>query len=261
MSYFEESYLPEADVFIPQLADVDIGDYDFQTHDIYATMLSMVPALVEKARNGAKSPYYTASYRGFCVGASALVYDTNPGNPRIATYTAGNYKARLRDEERGEEDVADIPKFCAEMDITMRATNDDLERIGVYVVAATTNRQRIAAVTDIASATLPPCGECVGVLKGSPLVDKDTIIMSVGSGNDIYQVQSFDQLSRRYKAHAEGKQVPDLSVQRYSSYDWEDRKTFYLQERRRQRIKYNVYSLNKTREIRCRKLAALAMAA
>lgn len=261
MNTFEEPYLPEADIFIPQLADVDVGDYDFQTHDIYATTLSMVPALVEKARNGAKSPYYTASYRGFCVGASALAYDTNPENPRIATYAAGNFKARLRDEERGEEDVADIPKFCAEMDITMRATNDDFERIGIYVVAATTNKERIAAVTDIASATLAPCGECVSVMKGSPLVDKDTIIMSVGSGNDIYQVQSFEQLIKRYKARSEGKQVPELPVHRYSSYDWEDRKTHYLQQRRRQRIKSNVYSQDKGRELKCRKLAALAMAA
>src|SRR5258708_4750292 len=134
MSTSEEE-LFDTSFLVPSLGGTDMGGYDFASHDINATVIGMVPILVERARHAAKSDL-SFSYRGFLVGAAAVAYDMSPESSRIGTYTAGNYKARLRDEERSEADVEDIPKFCAEMDIALRASIDDFERIGILVVAA-----------------------------------------------------------------------------------------------------------------------------
>lgn len=258
MNVPEEFY--EESLLVPSLAEEDIKPYDFEANDIYATILGRVPLLVERARHAAKSDL-SFSYRGFLVGAAAIAYDPDPEKPRIGTYTSGNYKAKLSDEDRSDADVLDIPKVCAEMDIVMRASMDDFERIGIFVVAATTNKERIKAVTELAGATLEPCNECESVMRHSDLVDGQTIVMTVGTGNDIYQVQSFKNLIQRYRNLDRGAPPGELSIHPYSSYAWENRQRKYEEERNKTGVIPISAGRTKKAERQCRDLALEAMAA
>ena len=250
----------EESLLIPSLAEEDEDFYDFERNDIHATIIGRIPLLVEKARNAAKSGI-SFSYRGFLVGAAAIAYDTNPENPRIGTFTSGNFKAKLSDEELCDADVADIPKICAEMDIILRASMRDFERIGILVIAATTNKERIKAVTDLAGATLEPCDECENVMRRSDLVDSQTMIMTVGSGDDIFQIQDFRSLARRYRSINRGGHPRDLEIHPYSSYAWERRQKRYEEIRDAANLSRVSASRSKSAEKKSRDLALQVVAA
>lgn len=259
MNIPEEEYVGES-LLLPALADEELDDYDFRWQDIHATIIGMVPILVEKARNATKSSQ-SISYRGFLVGAAGIAYDSDPTSPRIGTFTAGNYKAKLREDQRSDADVEDIPKFCAEMDIAMRASIHDFERIGILVVAATTNPDRIRAVTELAGPTLEPCEECEHVMQHSDLIDDQTIILTVGSGDDICQVQNLASLASRYKSLRDGVSPKPLKKHPYSSYIWERRQREYIRNRNAENLPRGLSERNKREEQRCRELAYAAMTA
>jgi hypothetical protein len=248
----------EESLLIPSLAEEEAGQYDFAHQDVHATLIGMVPVLAEKARHAAKSGL-SFSYRGFLVGAAALAYDTDPENNRIGVFAAGNFKAKLREDQRDDTDVEDIPKFCAEMDITMRASMRDFDRIAMFVVAATTKAERIRAVTPLAGATLEPCEECENVMLHSDLVDDRTIIMTMGSGEDIFQIQNFASLRARYDSVRTGASLDDLKRIPYSSIAWEQRQQRYVDARERAGISPNVYERSAEQEKECQDLALTAM--
>jgi len=256
--YPREEEFTDVSVLVPELVEMHAQPYDFETHDIHATSVGLTPGSVEGARNAAMDDR-SRSHRGFKVGARAVAYSLDPENPRIAIYTSGNYKIKVREEEREEVDVEDVPKNCAEMDIVMRAALDDMERIGVFVVAATTRADRIKAVTDLAGSTLEPCEECEKVMRHSDLVDDQTIIMTVGTGDDIYQVQNFKNLKARYRLLREGKTPPPLPTYRYSPLLWEDRQRRYVRERDAAGLSPNASGRSKRDERVCRELALAAM--
>ena len=242
-----------------QMADERIEPFDFRKNDIFGTMISHVPVLVANARNAVSAPGYAHSWRGFWVAASGIAYDTNPDEPRIGTYTSGNFKIRLDEEDRGEEDVEDVPKNCAEMDIAIRAGHDDQERIGLVVVAATTVTPRIEEVTGIATPTLWPCVSCNEMMTESYLFDSRTIIMTIGSGNNIFQVQSAGDLRKRHQQIANGESPKPLETHRYSEHAWDAKRAFYKEELRLRRLRADVYDPNKKRLNKCAELALEAM--
>lgn len=256
---FEDMPTAEYELPIYATADEQVESFDFRKGDVFETMINFVPTLVTQARTAVATPGYTHSWRGFRVAASAIAYDTSPDNPRIGNYTSGNFKIRLKEDERGEEDVEDVPKNCAEMDVAIRAGHDDQERIGLIVVAATTVRSRIEEVTGIATSTLWPCGSCNEMMEQSDLFDSHSIVMTIGSANDIFQVQSVKDLKRRHKQIERGEQPEPLKTHRYSQYDWPAKSASYREERRRQKLKANVYDPNKKRFNRCADLAIAAM--
>ncbi len=250
---------PRAHALVEQVMDAEIREFDYRRHDIHATSLGLVPLLVAKARLAAQN--YGDSWRGFLVGAAAIAYDISPDHPRYGIYAGGNFRARHGEDYDTDHDAPDMPKLCAEMDIMMRADNDDMQRIGMFVVAATANHQRILNVTKVRSDTLHPCQDCEDVMKGSPLVDKDTLIVTVGAGKDIFQVQSYKEFRDRYKKVRRGLKFEDADTYHYSHDEWADREAHYRQLVKKNRAGGSVYSPDVRREVKRRRLALAAITA
>ena len=262
MTYGEHtpSHMPEHDMFIPGTMFSSVEPFDFRKKEIDATTIGLVPTLVEMARASART--YSESWRGFCVGAAGVFYDSSELTPRIGIYSSGNFKATISEDEKDEFDVESIPKFCAEMDVQQRAMLDGFQRMPFIAVAATTRVDRIEAVMGARAATLHPCyGEaaCSAVLKYGGLATNNTIIMSVGSGQDIYQVQTRGQYLARYKKFHETGIFKDADTYRYSKFGWDDRQAHFNQEAKRLRLGGNIYSRAAKRKEMREKLAFLAM--
>ncbi|HXR50341.1 MAG TPA: hypothetical protein VN778_04925 [Verrucomicrobiae bacterium] len=251
---------PRAHALVEQIMDTEMEGFDFRKTDIHATAIGLIPMLVAKARLA--TAHYGDSYRGFLVGAAAVAYDTSPDNPRIGIYTSGNFKATHDEEDYDPtHDAVDIPKVCAEMDILLRADHDEMQRLGIFVVAATTNHQRILEVTKVRSATLHPCWDCEETMKGSSLVDNDTIILTVGAAKDVYQAQSYAEFRKRYKQVRHGNDFEDAETHEYRAADWPFRQLLYKQLVKKHGRGGNVYSPDARRELKRRKLALTALRA
>jgi hypothetical protein len=212
-----EHFHEEKDVL--NLSDVD--SFDFSQDDINTAMIGHIPDLVNNAREAARDLAY--SYRGLTVGASAIAFDTSKFTPRIGIYTAGNYKEKIIDDYDPEHDVDSIPKFCSEMEVIRAADADEMQRIGIIVVAGTTRKDLIKDITGVESATLHPCVDyedgkdsCLSVMSQNHLIDKQTIIFTVGKGTNIFQVQTFGEYSKRYSPESK-KDFEDAAVYEYRS--------------------------------------------
>jgi hypothetical protein len=236
MATFELEVSEAAELLAPGFDSVtaEIYDFDFQAQDVLSNMIGLTPVLVEKARQAALNQ--AVSYRGFWVGAAAYAYDTSPESPRIGIYTAGNFKAALGEAYDPACDVKDIPKNCAEMNILLTAEEDGFTRVGLLAVAATTNRKKIAEVTDVASRTLHPCRECGDVLQGSSLIDRRTVILTIGSGEDVYQAQTVGDYRTRYKRLHAGGVFEDAEEFPYRPHDWEIKQAAYHNAARKRRV-------------------------
>jgi cytidine deaminase len=232
--------------------------FDFEKFDVHSFIIESLPALVCSAREAAQS---ADSWRGFEVGGAALAYDTDPENPRIELFTAANYKQKIRDEDRTEYDVEDIPKVCAEMSLLLQAEMANYERIGAIVVAGTSKVSKIAEVTMVPTATLHPCGECRSAVKHSKLTDAHTAIVTVGRDDKInmYQAQTIEQLDKRYKKHKAHGIFTDAPAEPFVAAEWNDRRELYQFIVKKRRLGGNVYDKDPRREIKRRQLAAWAI--
>jgi hypothetical protein len=196
----------------------EVVDHDFSEGDIMADTIGLIPTLVSNARFAALN--LADSHRGFKVGASGLAYDTTAYTQRVGTYTNGNFKALIPEEFDPEHEVGDIPKNCAEMGVIIGAANHSMERFALIAIAGTTQRKRIEGVTGVRSATLQPCDECSRVMSEDSVVDDNTILLTVGSGADIFQVQSFGEYRKRREEYEQTGQFIDIPVYRYTSFLW-----------------------------------------
>lgn len=253
-------YEPDHDMFIPGTVYSSSEPFDFHKKELDATVISLVPSLVEMARASAKT--YSESWRGFCVGAAGVVFDLSETTPRIGIYGSGNFKATIPEEEKDEYDIDSIPKFCAEMDVQQRASLDGFQYMPFIAVSATTRSDRIKSVMGVEAATLHPCfGEsaCSNVLKYAGLAKNNTIIMSVGTGQDIYQVQTRGQYMARYKKFYQTGVFKDADTYAYSKFGWDDKLAFFNREAKRMRLGGNVYTRKPQKREMREKLALLAM--
>lgn len=259
---------PTDELVLPTIHRVDVEEYPYDfRHDVLEHMIQNVPKAVDLAVTAAFSEDHSYSYRGLLVGATGQAYKVDRDDPKFGLISAGNFKAKLKDEEKSAEDV-EVPKNCAEMHIELEAETRDYSRIGMFVVAATPRKNLIKDILtkdssedypDFNPTTLWPCDECDTVMLSSEMVDGDTIIMTVGLDQQTFQVQTSRNLHQRHRQLALGKTPRPLKQYRYRRHDWEERASHYTLERRRRRLKVNVYDPNKRREAASRALAAAAM--
>ncbi|GEM_PF-2426461 len=259
MSHREHAPDEDTEQFIAGLQSVESNAFDFTKQDPHADSIATVPELFRRSRQGIR--YLPESHRGFLVVASAVVYDVSDENPRRGVYTAGNFKAKLRDDQRGPDDLSDIPKVCAEMDILIRAEQDGFGWVGAIVVAATINPLRIKKVTGVASATLHPCGECGLAFQNSDLFDEYTPIITTGSASEFkkYQLQSFRQYKKRYERYHGGEVFRDAPLRDYIPSEWGYRKDLYLRQVKREKIGGSVLHGSAKRERARRQLKLQVM--
>lgn len=154
--------------------------------DRYRRFIEVIPVLVEKARTAAE--FEASSYRKFHVGAATEV--VHPEDSDLEEYAAGNSKPQHK------------AKFCAERRVLGKVGNEGGNQVTGIVVAGTTDRIKIAEVTDFETPTLHPCAECREAFHDHPLVDRHMFVVSTGlrgeEDGDKYQAFTVDELRRYY---------------------------------------------------------------
>lgn len=156
------------------------GHPRFDAHHLF---VGAVPFMVDNARAAAFNDSY--SYRGFRVGAAAFAVKMSLNETGI--YAAGNVK-RTKDKT----------KICAEKRALNQASKSGFTRAVGIVVAGTTDVGLIAEVTDQPTPTLHPCGDCRHLFEDHKLVRPDTLVVTTGLEEDIYQVHTFAELQGAY---------------------------------------------------------------
>ncbi len=89
-------------------------------------------------------------------------------------------------------------KFCAEQRLLARARKAQYTQAIGLVITGTTDRQKIAEVTDLPTPTLHPCEECRTVLGQNKIMTDDTLILTTGIESSYFQVHRFGELVTRY---------------------------------------------------------------
>lgn len=233
----------ELELPVHQVAFEHIESFDFSTGDVIEeTVFAGGKKLVDLARYAARVPGYRESHRGFYVGSGASTYDAAADSSRIGVFATGNFKASVPEDERGEEDVDDIDKVCAEIGNAILADNNGMQRVAFMVVAATTNSARIREVNGEPTPTLYPCLPCNDTMKRSSLFDAQTIIMSIGAADEdnIFQVQNVGELNERYLQREGGETPKPLETYTYSPHIWGAAGEYYRSERKRRNPKASV---------------------
>lgn len=172
--------------------------------DPVRTFITDTGKLIDMARESGHDESY--SYRGFKVGVAGLFWTI--GKTETGLLPAGNLKSK---------DYK--PKFCAEQRLVARGINAGFTHLVGLVVAATTDKGEIAAVTDVPTPTLHPCSECRQELKHHSLVSDETIVITTGFDRDRYQVHTFGQLRRLYDEFEEEALMHDRIAD--SQPDWD----------------------------------------
>ena len=147
--------------------------------DPYHLFVSAVPYMIDTARFMAGNEAH--SYRNFLVGAA--VFALQPATQETDVFSSGNLKA-----SRGKE------KVCAEKKALNKAQKAGFSRVLGIVVVATTDRAKIAEVTNMPTATLHPCDDCLTMFEGHSQVRDDTLVVTAGIDVDIYEVHTHKEL-------------------------------------------------------------------
>lgn len=242
------------------VGNVDLRPFDFRHDDHNAATIEAVPEAFQRCWDAVSR--LPESYRGFCVVATGIVSNTDMTNPVHGFITTGNYKAKLRDEERDEVDVEAIPKVCAEADLLIKAEELGITYIGAIVVAATTKRPRIVEVTGVNTPTLHPCGDCRDTLKDNELAGSETAIFSTGLTPDVdfYQAQSLRSCVRRYERLKRGFEFRDAALHPHLHPDeWAEKAAWYQRAVKKAHLTGNIYDGAINKELERRKLAFIAM--
>lgn len=207
-----------------------VRSFNFRKNDVYAFMFDLAPQLVREAQRSAIE--LQDSDRGFGVGAAAFGYDMSEERPRVAQYVAGNFKSHLYGVHEPGVDLDDVPKLCAEANILIHAEHRQLQRIGLIVVASTVNELRIRGVSRVPAPTLDPCDDCGDTFEASPLIDPDTVIMTVGAGINEYRIQRPAEYQKRRKLSKPDRR----GIKPYHEHEWEMKKMAYEIELERSRL-------------------------
>jgi cytidine deaminase len=177
-----------------------------QQFDPYHNFVGMVPYMVELARTTAFDDDRTFSYRGFRVGTTLMAMVD--GTKEIGIFSHGNLKKQSHTD-----------KVCAERKALQRAQKAGFTRAIGLVVAGTSDREAIAAVSMRPTATLLPCEDCRHRFREHPLVTPDTLVISTGLERDIYQVHTVSELDAYYAGDSDmpEAEVIDLNLENWSS--------------------------------------------
>lgn len=157
----------------------------------YHLFVGMVPYMVEQARHAADKEAH--SYRGFLVGAT--VFAVQPSTQEIEMFSAGNLKSK-----KGKE------KVCAEKKALNQAQKAGFTQVLGIAVAATTDRAKIEEVTDMPTATLHPCDDCLTMFEDHSQIRESTLVITAGIDVDIYEVHT----TRELQDIALTKEFPDI---------------------------------------------------
>ncbi len=150
--------------------------------DPYREFVAGVPELVRKSRLAYEDETY--SYRGFKVGATGLFWVPNTRD--TVSLSAGNLKREGK------------LKFCAEQRLLARARKAQYTQAIGLVITGTTDKRKIAEVTELPTPTLHPCEECRSVLGQNKIMTDDTLILTTGIESSYFQVHRFGELVTRY---------------------------------------------------------------
>lgn len=153
--------------------------------DPYYMFISRLRENMRLARSISRDPMRTFSYRG-CNVAGVLAAAT-PESGMYKEFDAGNTKARPSKDKR-----------CAELKLmSMRRESGLLQTIGVLVVGPSDNTV-IASVLPAARKTLLPCDECAHTLNNDHSMTPETLIVTTGQDNSMYQVRTVKQVGYYY---------------------------------------------------------------
>ncbi|MDB5164418.1 MAG: hypothetical protein JWL89_44 [Candidatus Saccharibacteria bacterium] len=234
-----------------------VVSFNFAKNDVNALMFDKVPELVHDARQAAVDLH--ESDRGYAVGAAAFGYDSSEASPRIVKFVAANYKTHLHGQYEKGVDLENVPKLCAETDILIRADHRQIERISILVVAATVNLRRIQEVNDVPTTTLDPCDDCGDLLARSPLIDADTIIMTIGAGLNEHRIQRYPAYRKRSEDFRKTGLYDNRGITPYSDHVWGMKRTAYEIELQRSHIEHRTSHSDPDAEAARRFVAAEAM--
>lgn len=224
---------------VPIPAKVEEYKFD-EPIDPIDVMLGAVPLMFERVKS---SRHRAESYRNFLVVASAFAYDDKEN--RAGIITAGNFKAKIPEEDRDEVDLDSIPKVCAELDVTETASLNGFSKILGFVVAATNDKNLIKGVTGKATTTLHPCDECRSFMGANPMVDSQTLLFTTGFDRSVYQMQTVNGLLSQYNKTADNYTDPD--IYKFNPLAWPTIQQKYREEvvRRGLTVGENGFNLNK----------------
>lgn len=160
----------------------EVGGLELGAHpdfDPYHLFVGMVPYMVDQARSAASTEAY--SYRDFLVGAA--VFAAMPETGETTVVAAGNLKTRP-----GKE------KVCAEKKALKTVSKTGHTEVIGLVVVGTTDRELIEQVTRRATPTLHPCDDCLGGFSEHAMMRDETLVVSAGIEEDIYEVHTHKEL-------------------------------------------------------------------
>lgn len=180
--------------------------------DPYHLFTASVPLMADMARKSAENDAY--SYRDFTVGAAVFAIDEALNRTAIAT--DGNWKMAQQ-----------FPKYCAEMSALDQLMLAGYERVIGMVVAATTDKDAIEAVTFKCTDTLHMCSECIEKYDCSSMVEDDLLVVSCGIDSDGYQVHTLAELKDFYATKEEGEQLKERYHHETNDFnEWQERRLF-----------------------------------
>ncbi len=188
-----------------------VGGLQLREHprfDAHHLFVGAVPYMVDQARAAAIHDSY--SYRDFRVGAAVFAVKMRLNETGL--YAAGNVKSK---KEKA--------KICAEKRVLNQAAKSGFTRAVGIVVAGTTDVELIAEVTEKATPTLHPCGDCRHLFEDHRLMRPDTLVITTGLEDDIYQVHTFTELQDVY---AQKRSLPEqITADGFDN--WSLRQSFY----------------------------------
>ncbi len=173
-------------------------------YDPHHLFVGAVPYAVDQARTAAETQAH--SYRDFQVGA--VVFAHHPETQETVLVSAGNTKSSRHKT-----------KVCAERKALAQARKLGMQEAIGIVVAATTDIDLIAEVTDASTPTLHPCAECQAFFDDHELVRDETIVVTTGISSDIHQVHTRGELAKMYRGR---KQRPSTSIHGSTFDNWNE---------------------------------------
>jgi cytidine deaminase len=167
------------------------GSYEHHLQDGFDphhAFVALMPRFVELAREAAQKQ--AVSYRHFRVGA--VMYAGNQAFSTVATIDGANHKPHKAH-----------PKHCAEMSVIDQAEALGLSTVLGVIVAGTSDPEKIKAVNGRATRTLHPCAECRDRMVQSGLFKDESLIITVSTEEDVYEVRTHSELQEYWRQEPE----------------------------------------------------------
>lgn len=177
--------------------------------DPWHTFVQLVPHMVENAR--AEAEEYSASWRGFKVGGAMVAVASQ--EYRQGVVYGANSKPNLTKA-----------KVCSEKRLFGATRKRGLDwPIGMVIVG----KPNLDHGSGLKMPTLHPCEECRILLDEQ--AQPDTLVMTVGLEEDIYQIMTVDELLTLHNPNSQGE-IAINAMQLHSDpgfQKWEESRKYY----------------------------------